>query len=770
LSGWGRGRRGPAAAVAALAATAAVGVLALLPAKPARAWKPSTHVALAEYAIEEALATGYVTIATLERRNTDGVHWYERKPLGRYAVDPKLLNALRTRRAHFRAGVLGPDAYPDILTGQRLIHDDGHDELAHGEPPQFHPVTGARLNLPNYNPFESGANSYLTSVYNGVGLYPNSAHVDSMRAFAFGFLVHAAGDMFIHDYINHFAGGPFEIGPNAIKHVILEGYLAERGPKLTATAMSDYSIDGLDQFIYDRLVDASFYRGKPTGDLSPGAMFRFYQGRGLNTATSLPAVFSKLADQLCHDIESLKGSVNPLKIAEREYKEAWLEDIVVGLRAWPKYSHKVAYHLMIDPEPDGGKRRDKVSQVLADYVTDHLISMSGAPDAIGDAAGAAVWVARTLSDLGLMEPIKEMQRDFVNYMFRKHSGKSLDEWVKIYTHPSRYFDQILGPGSPGEGERITKSDLNRDHLGVADVGDGQTGDSWTPDTFAPAYNTVVATKLALLGEAEQKRLLADLKNTNVGAGPVKNNALLGFIRSLDASAQWRVKEDRGGIKYAANWLLFDARIPGGTRVFDKLFYPMLPGRIVPRPEQKPGEQTAEAEGTPATTGGTSGTAGTATEKPPATSGLLAALGERTRGKVGETLTDTLWDVTVTTVREASVYTRRNAYYGETKVEAGKGETLWLVECDLKNRQPRDQSFAFGDCTLEGTDGSSVDVTNADLLHGGTRFVTRAFSTGSVNRATLIFTAPAGFRPRAVRMKVGNTFGTQTQLTVTVETR
>ena len=58
-------------------------------------------------------------------------------------------------------------------------------------------------------------------------------------AFAYGYLAHAAGDVFAHTMVNEFAGGPFpplaegggltdpENIKNALRHIVVEGYIAD---------------------------------------------------------------------------------------------------------------------------------------------------------------------------------------------------------------------------------------------------------------------------------------------------------------------------------------------------------------------------------------------------------------------------------------------------------------------------------------------------------------------------------------------------------------
>lgn len=71
------------------------------------AWKPTTHVYLAEVAARDA-ADGTVSIPLLDRRVLT------------YPVSIRVKDALNANRPYYRAGVLGPDAYPDIMTGQQV--------------------------------------------------------------------------------------------------------------------------------------------------------------------------------------------------------------------------------------------------------------------------------------------------------------------------------------------------------------------------------------------------------------------------------------------------------------------------------------------------------------------------------------------------------------------------------------------------------------------------------------------------------------------------
>ena len=101
------------------------------------------------------------------------------------------------------------------------------------------------------------------------------------RAFVAGYLVHAAGDIYGHTFINHYTGDAFHFSPkpeNAIKHIVLEGYFGLRTPDPTSY---DARIDeGVAEFIYRNMIDAT-----PDSHLESRLL------TGENIRFSVPAVF-----------------------------------------------------------------------------------------------------------------------------------------------------------------------------------------------------------------------------------------------------------------------------------------------------------------------------------------------------------------------------------------------------------------------------------------------------------------------------------------------
>jgi hypothetical protein len=163
-----------------LVATTLAVLLMAVSSTPAYAWKPDTHVFFAEQALKDAVDDGKVSIYRTDYENGQRLD-----KIGDYEVDAELLSALRANPQQYRAGVIGPDAYPDILTGQQVIHPD------------------------ESNP--DGTNSWLEYLWNQAGTDGNNTQ--PIKAFVGGFLTHAAGDMYGHTFVNNFTGGPFTFIP-----------------------------------------------------------------------------------------------------------------------------------------------------------------------------------------------------------------------------------------------------------------------------------------------------------------------------------------------------------------------------------------------------------------------------------------------------------------------------------------------------------------------------------------------------------------------------
>jgi hypothetical protein len=484
----------------------------------ALAWKPATHVYLAEQALKDAKDDGKVTIERVNY-NTGEITG----TLGTYPIDPEILSALKGYPSQYRAGVLGPDAYPDILTGQQVIHPDANPE---------------------------GSDGWLKYLW-----HESRSGSPAVKAFATGYLTHAAGDMYGHTFVNKFTGGAFTPTPpsNAIKHVLLESYIDKLMPRPNFSA----SIEGVKDFIYQKMIDA-----KPGSDLDK----KYLREGGKGTESSVPRLYSTLRYKLQQNIDSYykrkseydRRYDEKIKAAEdcepldfscsatalyaqaaaiqvertafiatvglaTTYQEYWRNDIDDGLRKWSETSHEVAKALFFNPE-DKTNVSD-AQEILEDYLNQHLLSMSGAPDVVGDFAGVVDKVQDALEEQ--IEPIKKLKENFYSSILEQATGMSLEDLKKYLQKPALYFDQVMTKGS---GEKIDRKTFHSKYWSNTEPKD------FDYRKVPAAYNTVVMSKLVLLSPAGVNQLLSDLKD-NVRLEP-SENAMLGFIRTLDGDNEW----------------------------------------------------------------------------------------------------------------------------------------------------------------------------------------------------------------------------------------
>lgn len=136
-----------------------------------------------------------------------------------YAVPTKVFRVIKECDDFVRAGAVGPDFFPDLITGQMIIH-----------------------------PINSG--EILNLMWNELTTMKEGPNYDEAFAFYLGFTLHYACDMFSHYYINEYAGGFFPAieetisydFPNTfridsqklsiiLKHVTIESYLDKKVEK-----------------------------------------------------------------------------------------------------------------------------------------------------------------------------------------------------------------------------------------------------------------------------------------------------------------------------------------------------------------------------------------------------------------------------------------------------------------------------------------------------------------------------------------------------------
>lgn len=467
----------------------------------ASAFKPKTHVHLAEEAVADALDDGRVTIYA-----TDYWNGTRLQPIGHYSVDNRVLNALRNHMSHYRAGVVGPDGYPDLHTGQTLIH----------------PETNAY----------GGADAWLDLIWNSA-LDSNDPRA---IAFAAGFLAHGAGDAFGHTLVNKFTGHvAFTLNPpsNAATHMIVENYIGSKTPAIPSYATS---IQGIENFIYTTMLDARRSPGGTEQNRPWQLMARLRQ----ESVAPLPVLLTKWRALLNDDIEAYYDKVRWYKKKIRNasnwfkemgyradlawyrltrgtiiaYMEAWVQDMNRALKEWVRLGHKLSQLLVFNSS--GSMNLDAAGEHAEDYWWDYLLPALGVPDVIADIFGMYDTIQDALEDLldidfEIYDPFEAYAERVLEEVVKNYTGKTLQEWKNT-------MQQL-----PEAAVRAELDDALR--LGSSGV--------YNAVTFAAAHNTVTMIKLSFLSTSELRRLLRDLGLMEAWVERVDRNAMLGWLASMD---------------------------------------------------------------------------------------------------------------------------------------------------------------------------------------------------------------------------------------------
>ena len=598
----------------------ATGLVTLLPAGTARAFKPYTHTVVGDSAWSDVVDDGRVTIGELS-----------------YAVRPKIVDALRAWPTYYRAGTIGPDGFPDLTFGQSVIHPD---------------QTGAWLRYLLRSAWSAQGDSSYTAAEKG-----------QILAFTYGFLTHAAGDVWAHTLINDFAQGVFPEAKEiltsvpkaaiALRHIIVEGYVGDAtpgfdgNPDRTTLPNGDVSDDstparGLDapvRWLYRTLVDprvslptgscgngrdddedgladdgcygsAPFTRGEP--EQLRGPLIDYFLD--LQSDLQLKRALLKadmdhancaLVDPDCYKrvrtvrIDTVRGTRegkltvqacigarfgclrSPTDIADDKllskawmaYLENWIDDIESGLRAWGELGLATTRGLFdpqarrdlqnekckADPESTEARARCEAKVGIVDvvlhqarpFITGHLLSMLGAPDATGKVLDAL----KALSDLidsllpynPLRVPLAELEKrgkDLILREIRDVVGIDLATLDHMLKNPSVWMEteQIqldLGPqlgvrkvnlfpaGTRQRLDRIlglTEADRRTTTVPMPDGSSRTVGvlsDTAVMRNAAPFDNAVVLSKLLLLDANGLNRVITD---SLVGLGVMKDGA------------------------------------------------------------------------------------------------------------------------------------------------------------------------------------------------------------------------------------------------------
>lgn len=135
----------------------------------------------------------------------------------------EVCHSIRTHPGVFLAGSLGPDLYPDLVTGQVTTHP-GIERARSADSTSKH-MPPAPSSLCASGPAEWKTSDWLRHLYDNASAGPE-------LAFSAGYLVHAASDVFAHTLVNAYAGDTFDLTDDErnveVRHTVIERYLDAR--------------------------------------------------------------------------------------------------------------------------------------------------------------------------------------------------------------------------------------------------------------------------------------------------------------------------------------------------------------------------------------------------------------------------------------------------------------------------------------------------------------------------------------------------------------
>jgi len=304
-------------------------------------------------------------------------------------------------------------------------------------------------------------------------------------------------------------------GDIIIRHLIVEEYIAIRTPTTTL------SVSIPSDFIYD-----TFINNTTAHNLAVTHWLSQYFG--------IP-FFVQLRQTLVEERNGIDCDWwqpwDWLDCGKRAYLDAWIDDIDSGLRAWPYYMGQISIEFFLN-DYDG--HFDVGMQIFENFAYRHLLSMYGSPDFVGDFLEN--WDDLTEWIEGLIDIDIPSFSDLVIYLIEWIFGFSFDELKDYVTELANYIDV------PPLFETDTSERLDA-LMHVTSYGDEVYFD---PQQFAANWNTILVAKMVLLDPDALNQILIDYDvgplyggaNNLVPFG-MWENAMLGFIHSLDGNHQWR---------------------------------------------------------------------------------------------------------------------------------------------------------------------------------------------------------------------------------------
>jgi hypothetical protein len=431
--------------------------------QPAHAWKPKTHIYIANVIMDDA---------------RDGKVWIP--PFGEFSITWMARDAVNWAD-QFRAGAVGPDGFPDMWTGQAFIH-------------------------PNTDPWVRHLWNSAVSANNGPAW-----------GFTYGYLVHCAGDVFAHDWVNYYAGRAFpsmsEIASDPALLGVVARHLAIETTLDNRISVSNSTISIPYQFILDKML------------LDPGA-----QQAGMNP-------FIQHYVSLYWEKYPYRNDTIPV-FDIPTYNACWFYDLGADLSYWVMANETA----MKETVEQGRGMIDALTSNLGEWAFLYILDMEGAPSGTTAVANAILSLSSAISAaldaLGLSAIMDNIKDTFVDWMLQATMGMTAEQ-LKSY---------LLAEANT----TLFPNNLNEI---LNEIGYIPPESQWIHDNNAHAlfqqfvrgingalYNSVIMGKIALLGQDELDRLTRSTYYARTGFA----NAMLGCIKGIDFSSQWLPGSGWGG--------------------------------------------------------------------------------------------------------------------------------------------------------------------------------------------------------------------------------
>ena len=450
------------------------------------AWKNLTHVTSANLTLLEMLRSSGGQVTIYAPYNSDEGYTY--------TVPREYYEALEQYPEAFRAGSMGPDFYPDMLTGQGFIHP--YDKAA-----------------------GIGSGEWITLLCNSVNMMPKDSE-ERKRALSFtlGFMLHYCGDIFGHDFVNQYAGGTFPSVTDALS--------SNRDLNTMLSHMSE-------ETYIDSKVNWDFY--KKSNMLDIGAPVKFisdtllYNGEKNNGSAqiyedynSVPAIYKYLIElrtYLYNKAEEMRPNCDPASAAVVMYLDAWIEDLDRATEALVECFDSMAGRMVTVSDPN---MVNIIKDEITTWFNDYGKYITPLPDDVADLAvdGAKELFRTAISGFSFVEDTEEMKSEQIQSLSLTHIGiPGLDEKIREYTtrmnDPAVQLDYPSNPFSPAnkaEGGNFKEFDafasrFEKEGAGLGQISyenilnenDGGALDRAIDSDFYAFYNTIVMFKLILIG-------------------------------------------------------------------------------------------------------------------------------------------------------------------------------------------------------------------------------------------------------------------------------